>query len=136
MDEEKIKIYSYTKVWKHEKKIYNIMNLILPTPINPYDLASFFGILILEMVVGEIFPPLSRLPFIVKYFILPYLGTYILRKKKLDGKNPIFYFAGILRYYLTISGTYVECFRRMREKKTEVSLDWYCSRGRVKGERT
>lgn len=134
MDEERIKIYSYAKVWHHEKKIYNIMNVVMPTPVSPYDAAGFIGIIFLEMVLGTIFPIFAKMPFIIKYFIVPYLTTYVLRKKKLDGKNPISYFLGVIRYYITVSGTYVEGWKRIRDKSETVKLAWYYSRGR-KGEK-
>lgn len=33
MENDKLTIYSYAKVWKIEKKIYNIGNIVFPVPI-------------------------------------------------------------------------------------------------------
>lgn len=132
MDEDKITIYSYAKVWRYEKKIYNIMNWNLPSPINPYDLATFIGILMAELMAGNVLPFIGRMPFVLKYLVIPYLGTYILRRKKLDGKNPISYFFGALWYYLFTAGTYVEGWKRRRDKTKKIKLDWYYSVGKRK----
>lgn len=130
MEEEKIKVYSYAKVWKHEKKIYNVMNWILPTPVNPYDLAGFCGMLLLILLLGRIFPPIQSIPGAVRYLLLPYGATYLLRRKTMDGKNPIWYLAGMVSYYLTVQGTYVEGWKRHRDSQETIRLSWFCSRGR------
>ena len=41
-EQKKVTIYSYSKVWKVEKRIYAIQNLVLPVPIDPWQTAIFW----------------------------------------------------------------------------------------------
>lgn len=129
MDDKKVKIYSYAKVWKIEKKIYSISNIPLPTPLNPYDLLSFVGIAIFILILGKIIPAITVIPVVLRFVAFPYIIANYLMKKKLDGKNPIKYFIGCIRYFFVVKGTYMQTFRRHPEKKERIALKWNCSMG-------
>lgn len=126
---DKIKIYSYTKVWKVEKKIYSISNIPLPRPINPFDLLGFIGTALFMLIMGLIIPVTANIPAVIRFIGIPYGITNYLMKKKLDGKNPIKYFAGCIRYWITTKGNFIQAFRNHQEKKENVTLTWNCSRG-------
>lgn len=125
--EERIKIYSYRKVWKVERKIYAIGNIVLPFAVNPNDALSFVGALVVVMIVIKIIPPLAVMPAVIQYFILPIFLAKYLMKKKLDGKNPVLYLAGIIGYWMTEANTYIEGFRRYRNKEQIIKQYWRCS---------
>ncbi len=130
--ENRIEIFSYYKVWKIERKIYSIGNFHLPTPINPYDLMSFAGVLLAIQILSKILPFILILSAPVRYILLPVLIGRYLNKKKLDGKNPISYVIGIVIYFVTSFGTYVELFERYRDTEKVMIHNWKSSRGRYK----
>ena len=55
MENKKIIIYSYTKVWNVEKKIYNAGNIRLPVPVEMWSAICFagtaFGMYILQKIL-------------------------------------------------------------------------------------
>lgn len=130
MDEEKrITLYSYEKVWKVEKKIYSFGNIVLPAPINPYDLLYFFVFAVGVAVLGKLIPVITAVPIIIRFCVIPYFAARFVQKKKLDGKNPIKYFFGYLKYTFLDKGTYIEHFNKNLDKKEkEIKIDWICSK--------
>lgn len=129
---KKVTLYSYSKAWDVEKKIYSIMNLILPAPINPYTVLVYIVVLIAYMGLEKMFPFLISIPVALKYFALPFLGAQYLMKKKLDGKNPIKYLFGLITYIILDRYSYIECFKRSPSANTVLHLDWNCSKGYYK----
>lgn len=129
MNENRIVIYSYRKVWNVEKKIYAFQNIRLPFPINPYELLEFIGVALFVLLLGKILPFLTAVPTVVKYLAIPYLVTNCLMKKKLDGKNPIKYFWGVCVYCFTLRGSYLQQLKRHPKRQAKTALSWKCSRG-------
>lgn len=129
MEEKKVKIYSYTKVWKWEKKIYAISNIPLPVPVNPFDLLYFIGIALFMLILGKIIPSITAVPVVLRFVAFPYIVTNYLMKKKVDGKNPIKYFIGCMRYFFLTRGAFLQAFKRHPEKKEKITLKWQCSMG-------
>lgn len=127
--EEQLIIYSYEKVWKIEHKIYSIGNIKLPFAVNPSEALIFLGALIVTFLLN-IIPPLAALPAVIRFFLLPYFITRYLMKKKLDGKNPVMYLAGLLGYWIMESNTYIEGFRKYRDGEQVIKQNWRCSRRR------
>lgn len=126
---EKVTLYSYSKVWKLEKKIYAIQNLTLPVPVNPYAALYFVFAAGLIMLLGGLIPVIESIPVVIRYIAIPGgIATFILRKK-LDGKNPIKYFIGYIKFIFLEKGKYIERFTTYQEKKHKVVLAWDCSRG-------
>ncbi len=129
MAENTVKIYSYKKVWKVEKKIYSFSNIQLPTPINPYDILVFIGVALFMLLLGRVMPFTAKIPTVLRFLVIPYgLSTYLM-KMKLDGKNPFKFFYGYLVYLFTVKGTFLQMFRSYPDKKGRVTLRWQCSRG-------
>lgn len=128
--EKQVTIYSYTKVFKWEKKIYSIGNINLPTPINPYDLLAVAGIAVFIFILSSIFPVLNRINSIVRYIFVPCIAASYLRKKKLDGKNPVKYLIGCGKYLVTTKGSFRQLFQSYPDKTRKLSVNWNCSMGR------
>lgn len=126
-ESQKIKLYSYSKVWNTENKIYSIQNFVLPAPINPYEALYFILVMGFIFILGKIIPPIQTLPGVVTYIVFPYLITTYLRKKKLDGKNPIKYLFGFLRQIMIDKGTFKEGFKTHKKREEKVTLSWKCS---------
>lgn len=124
---ESIHIYSYSKVWSLEHSIYSLGNINLPVPIHPYDLLYFVGTLVFIVLLCKVIPVLSLFPVIIRYILTPYGLTTFLRKKKLDGKNPLKYFIAYAKYYLFEKGQYFERFRRFTDRVDLERLSWICS---------
>lgn len=129
MEDNKVKIYSYTKVWKVEKKIYSISNISLPMPVNPYDLLAFVGVALIMLLLSNLIPALNAIPVVLRYLAIPYACVNYLMKKKVDGKNPLMYLIGCIYFWLTEKGRYLQHFRYYNDKKEKEVIQWKCSRG-------
>lgn len=132
MEERKrqtITIYSYSQVWKIEKKIYAIQNLVLPVPIDPWQLLYFGVTWMICNVVFGLLPGINSIPVVIRSMLVPYLISRFLMTKKLDGKNPIRYAIGIILFLFKEQGNVMEHFRLSSQKKKRVNIMWNCSEG-------
>lgn len=127
----KVTLYSYSKVWNVEKKVYALFDVILPAPINPYTIIVFIFVLIGFMGLERLIPAFTKIPVILRYMVLPYLSAQYLMKKKLDGKNPLKYLMGIILYLITERGFYIEKFAKYPSVKEIIKMDWKCSKGGI-----
>lgn len=127
-DDRRITLYSYRKVWFIEKKIYAVQNIVLPVPVNPYEILEFIGVVGIIMLFTRIVPALENVPPILRYAAIPYLVVKYLMKLKLDGKNPVKYFVGLIPYIFTKT-QYIEHFKAYPNRQESVKLNWFCSRG-------
>ena len=135
MENKKIIIYSYTKVWNVEKKIYNAGNIRLPVPVEMWSAICFAGTAFGMYILQKIFPGLLQVPVVVRLGVVPYGFMYFMRRVKLDGKNPIRYFVDFFRYLLCDRHCYLEHFARHGKGRERIALDWSCSMAyRQKGE--
>lgn len=127
MEEKKITIYSYSKVWNVEKKIYNIGNIILPVPVELWSAVYFAGTAFVVYILQKVFPVIMAMPVIIRLGIIPYGIMYLVRRIRLDGKNPVKYFAGILVYLLHERYTTLERFEQHGAGRECVIMHWNCS---------
>ena len=102
---EKITLYSYHKIWKIEKKIYAIQNIVLPIPIDPWELLYFGATWVVCNVIFGLLPGVSNIPVMIRSIMLPFAISKFLMTKKLDGNNP-------LRYMLAFSYTHLDVYKR------------------------
>ena len=129
-EQKKVTIYSYSKVWKVEKRIYAIQNLVLPVPIDPWQLL-YFGITwaAINLTFGAL-PGFSSIPVFIRSILIPYLISKFLLTKKLDGKNPIRYMIGIVMFLFCEQDKALEHFKLQPVKKRQaIKLSWNCSQG-------
>ena len=126
---EKITLYSYHKVWKIEKKIYAVQNIVLPFPIDPWELVYFGATWIVCNVIFRLLPGVSSIPVIIRSIMIPFAISKFLMTKKLDGKNPMRYIAGVVTFLFSEQGKIMEFFREAPEKESAVRIDWNCSEG-------
>lgn len=124
---QKVRLYSYSKVWNTENKIYSFQNLVLPAPVSPNEVLYFILIMGVIFVLSRIFTLLQTVPGVVTYIVFPYIITTYLRKKKLDGKNPIKYLIGYVRQLLFDKNTFTEGFEKHTAKDEKITLKWNCS---------
>lgn len=128
--DQHVTIRSYPKVWDIENRVYSIMNLRLPRPVEPRAILYYGAALAVVLLLCRLLPFLRGIPWILLYLVLPGGAAYLLMKKKLDGKNPIRFIAALL-LYLTRKHQFVYCFayytRRRRER-----VRWYCRGGDLK----
>lgn len=126
-EQKKVTIYSYSKVWKVEKRIYAIQNLVLPVPIDPWQLL-YFGITwaAINLTFGAL-PGFSSIPVVIRSILIPYLISKFLLTKKLDGKNPI---RCIVMFLFCEQDQALEHFKLQPVKKGQaIKLSWNCSQG-------
>jgi hypothetical protein len=126
----KINLYSYSKAWNVEKKIYSIFNMVLPAPVNPFMVLLFFVLICFMMILERIVPVLVFIPGVLRYLAFPFLGAIYLMKKKLDGKNPLKYLFGVIQHVFIERGSYIERFSSHRHGSYTLKLDWSCGRGK------
>lgn len=125
---QRVRVYSYQKVWNIEKKIYAIQNITLPVPVNPYEFLEFLSLALLMMVLGRIFPVINHIPTLLRYLLFPYIVVKYLMKLKLDGKNPMKYLVGLIPYVFA-KHRYLEKFRSYDQGSYKVKFQWNCSKG-------
>lgn len=128
---EKITLYSYHKIWKIEKKIYAIQNIVLPIPIDPWELLYFGATWVVCNVIFGLLPGVSNIPVMLRSIMLPFAISKFLMTKKLDGKNPLRYMLGVITFLFVEQGKSVEFFQTTPDKEATIKLTWNCSEGRI-----
>ena len=128
---EKITLYSYHKIWKIEKKIYAIQNIVLPIPIGPWELLYFGATWVVCNVIFGLLPGVSNIPVMIRSIMLPFAISKFLMTKKLDGKNPLRYMLGVITFLFVEQGKSVEFFQTTPDKEATIKLTWNCSEGRI-----
>ena len=128
-EQRKVLIYSYSKVWKVEKKIYSIQNLVLPVPVDPWQILYFLCTWFVTNVVFGVIPGFHQIPAVLRSIILPFFISKFIMTKKLDGKNPIRYAIGMIIFLAAEKGKVRERFRIQPKKQPKIKLDWNCSEG-------
>ena len=128
---EKITLYSYHKIWKIEKKIYTIQNIVLPIPIDPWELLYFGATWVVCNVIFGLLPGVSNIPVMIRSIMLPFAISKFLMTKKLDGKNPLRYMLGVITFLFVEQGKSVEFFQTTPDKEATIKLTWNCSEGRI-----
>jgi len=122
MDNKKITIRAYNKVWKIENRIYAIYNIRFPLPIKPRSIGYYIAVaLILNIIPGY------KMMHAVLRYAIPFFIAQFLLKKKLDGKSPIRYFFSLLKYFFT-KYQYTERFKAVSGSK-KIKINWSCSKG-------
>ena len=128
---EKITLYSYHKIWKIEKKIYAIQNIVLPIPIDPWELLYFGATWVVCNVIFGLLPGVSNIPVMIRSIMLPFAISKFLMTKKLDGKNPLRYMLGVITFLFVEQGKSVEFFQTTPDKEATIKLTWNCSINRI-----
>ena len=128
---EKITLYSYHKIWKIEKKIYAIQNIVLPIPIDPWELLYFGATWVVCNVIFGLLPGVSNIPVMIRSIMLPFAISKFLMTKKLDGKNPLRDMLGVITFLFVEQGKSVEFFQTTPDKEATIKLTWNCSEGRI-----
>ena len=128
---EKITLYSYHKIWKIENKIYAIQNIVLPIPIDPWELLYFGATWVVCNVIFGLLPGVSNIPVMIRSIMLPFAISKFLMTKKLDGKNPLRYMLGVITFLFVEQGKSVEFFQTTPDKEATIKLTWNCSEGRI-----
>jgi hypothetical protein len=124
-----ITLYSYSKVWKIEKKIYAVQNFTLPVPVDPWQILYFVGTWIVCSVIFGVIPGFTKIPVVLRSIALPLAISRFLMTKKMDGKNPLRFILGIIVFLFTEQGKCVERFVSVPENQKIVKLEWNCSEG-------
>lgn len=130
MEEKTVKIYSYSKVWKVEKKIYSIGNLAIGVGIEIADILYTVLAIVVVLILGNLIPIINNIPWIYRFFVVPYGIMWVLRRKKLDGKNPIKYFFGLIHYLFFTKRNCIERFKQIRDKEEKIKINWVSSQGK------
>jgi hypothetical protein len=120
-------IYSYPKAWKIDNKLYSFYNLRFSIPLDLRQLL-YFAVVLIGMLLLSRLSAVARIPWIIRFAVIPYAAGNFLLKKKLDGKTPIFYFIGWVGY-LARRGQYMERFTFHPVRQPKEHFHWYCVKG-------
>lgn len=127
VEQKKINLRSYNRVWKIENRIYAIQNIVLPVPVSPREVLYFFIIAFIMLLLSILIPPLRIIPSILRFILVPFGMSQFLLKKKLDGKMPHKYLVSWLSYMLT-KKQYIERFNAYEYNTGSTKLVWLCSK--------
>ena len=127
MEKRGIIIYSYRKLWKHEKRVYAFQNIKLPVSASMSEVLYIVLGLLLAFLFSKI-PAVAVIPWIFRWVLFPYGFMKFMETVKLDGKNPIYFLGSCIRFWFMEAGISMEHFRRYR-KPEEVSLSWQTGMG-------
>ena len=124
-------VYSYPKAWKIENRIYGFWNYTFPRPLDPQQILYFAVVLLCVLGLSKVIPPVARMPWVIRFAIIPYASGNFLLKKKLDGKSPIRYFLSWVQFQLR-RGQYMERFSFRAARQPKERFRWYCAKGTLR----
>lgn len=124
-----MRIFSYRKLWKHEKKLYSIQNFRLPFPVSLNDILFFFMGIAISALLQKVIPGYKSVPGIARYIIFPGLFLKFMSTVKLDGKNPVMYAFGCIVFLITEKGRCIEKFKVTEVQQKEIKINWVTSEG-------
>ncbi|WP_314025049.1 TcpE family conjugal transfer membrane protein [Filifactor alocis] len=127
VEQKKINLRSYNKVWKIENRIYAIQNIVLPVPVSPREVLYFFIVAFIMLLLSFLIPPLKIIPSILRFIAVPFGISQFLLKKKLDGKMPHKYMVSWVNYMLT-KEQYIERFSSYNRNTANTKIVWLCSK--------
>lgn len=127
VEQKKINLRSYNKVWKIENRIYAIQNIVLPVPVSPREVLYFFIIAFIMLVLSFLIPPFKIIPSVLRFIAIPFGTSQFLLKKKLDGKMPHKYMVSWVNYMLT-KEQYIERFSLYNYNTANTKIVWLCSK--------
>lgn len=116
VEQESISLRTYAKAWKFDTVIYSMGNVTLPFPINITQAGFFAASLVIMLIICMIIPPLGKLPFMVKFVIIPFLGMKAATSLKLEGKPPHKWIVGFFKY-LVIQPKMLSRFKKYTNAK-------------------
>lgn len=127
VEQKKINLRSYNKVWKIENRIYAIQNIVLPVPVSPREVLYFFIIAFIMLLLSFLIPPFKIIPSVLRFIAIPFGASQFLLKKKLDGKMPHKYMVSWVNYMLT-KEQYIERFSSHNRNTANTKIVWLCSK--------
>jgi hypothetical protein len=128
INQEGVLIKSYAKTWQIESRIYAIFNFVLPFPVTPWEIFYFALSIAFIAILCALIPPLTAIPALVRYTVLPFLLTRFLARQKVDGMNPLKFFGAFIAHMFTKS-LFTERFTYHNPRQdSKNKIDWWCSR--------
>lgn len=100
MELDKVRLRTYRQVWDQERVIYRIERVRLPFPVT-FRQAGVFAASALAMALLSRIPLIAAQPALARYVLLPAVITWFLTKQRLDGKPPLLWVLGMVRYALS-----------------------------------
>ena len=121
VEERRILLKSYSKVWKIERILYNLGGWNLPSPLALNTLIYWVGFAILMKFVGML-PLIGQISPMYRYLLIPGALAWFFNNKLLDGKNPFAFMRSILIhiFVITTKGHIISKFRYIKPKNTKV----------------
>ena len=96
MDEDRIVLRSYSNLKNIKTKLYKLGNKSIWFPIEVETLITFFGALVIILIIDVLFKiPINP---IYKFLAFPLGVSLALKTTKIDGKSPHIYLIRLLQY--------------------------------------
>lgn len=99
MAQERLRLRTYSQVWRLERVIYRIERVPLPFPVTVTQVGVFAGALVVMVILTRL-GLTAGLPVTVRYALAPGLAAWFLTRQSLDGKLPHLWLAGMAAYLL------------------------------------
>ncbi len=118
MQGREIVFKSYSNIWKVERFLKHLSGAKMSSPVSLTNAAYFICIACVEIFLILIFPPIKKLPWVVLIGI-PFAITLLLKKVKLDGRNPVLFLSKVTEHLF--KPKVIERFRNI-ETEDEIIL--------------
>jgi hypothetical protein len=127
-----IKIKSYESVWKTDKHIYAILNIVLWRPVSIMEFLTFSGALAFVLFLEAIFPPFAAIPALLRVLALPLGLTWLMLQFRPEGMHPLKFVALWLAHMFT-RDEFVERFKRYNPRsERKIKMKWWYSHVKTK----
>lgn len=100
-DNNYVILRTYKSVWSFERKIHSIEGFKLWVPVSISNAGYFILGVLVTLILSKLLPFVNRVPFIVRYLIIPFGVMKYLTKQKVDGKYPHKFFYDLIVYLLS-----------------------------------
>lgn len=133
VEQDAITLRTYAKAWKFDTVIYSVGDVTLPFAVNITQAGFFAASLLITMIICAVIPPLGKLPFMIKFVIIPFAGMKAATSLKLEGKQPHKWIFGFFKY-LVIQPKLLSRFKKYTSPKP-FTFEGTQIYGKIKGEK-
>lgn len=100
MTEDRLRLRTYSQVWRLERMIYRIERVPLPFPVTVTQTGVFAAAVAVMALLSRLAPVAVFSP-AIRYLLVPGLVTWFLTRQSLDGKPPHLWLMTMVGYLAT-----------------------------------
>lgn len=95
-----MRIKSYSNVWKTEKVLYAINDLILPRPVTVSQILWALAFFLLSVILNGIPPFVFQDSMLMNHIAIPAVLAWFMGKRSFDGKRPDSFIRSYVKYLI------------------------------------